>query len=147
MGKHWLCASRLGQDIFGGAWCPKSQITTESTEWIEIDLHKVHVITGSATQGRFGNGQGAEYTESYLLEYWRPALSKWVRYRDVLGEEVIFITFITLPSRTCESASIFAPRRLSRPGRHYPLLLIALIDVFDTLSHPALYKHTNLTDK
>uniref|UniRef100_A0ABD2WIM6 F5/8 type C domain-containing protein n=1 Tax=Trichogramma kaykai TaxID=54128 RepID=A0ABD2WIM6_9HYME len=80
---------RLNQDLFGGAWCPKPQITTESTEWIEIDLRRVHVITGSGTQGRFGNGQGAEFAEAYLLEYWRPALGKWVRYRDVRGEEVI----------------------------------------------------------
>ncbi|XP_058790512.1 discoidin domain-containing receptor 2-like [Phymastichus coffea] len=81
---------RLGQDINGGAWCPKSQITTETTEWIEIDLRRVHVITATGSQGRFGNGQGVEFAEAYLLEYWRPALGgKWVRYRDVQGEEVI----------------------------------------------------------
>ncbi|KAL0101425.1 hypothetical protein PUN28_018925 [Cardiocondyla obscurior] len=32
---------------------------------------------------------GAEFTEYYLLEYWRPRLGKWVRYRDFKGEEVI----------------------------------------------------------
>ncbi|XP_028032139.1 discoidin domain-containing receptor 2 [Bombyx mandarina] len=78
---------RLNQDIKGGAWCPRSQITTESTEWLEIDLHTVHVITGAGTQGRFGNGQGQEYAEAYVLEYWRPKLGKWVRYRSLDGQE------------------------------------------------------------
>lgn len=80
---------RLDQDIKGGAWCPRSQITTESLEWLEIDLHSVHVITGTGTQGRFGNGQGQEYAEAYVLEYWRPKLAKWVRYRSLDGQEIL----------------------------------------------------------
>ncbi|CAG9558828.1 unnamed protein product [Danaus chrysippus] len=80
---------RLNQETKGGAWCPKPQITTESTEWLEIDLHTVHVITGTGTQGRFGNGQGAEYAEAYVLEYWRPKLGKWVRYRGIDGQEIL----------------------------------------------------------
>ncbi|XP_066592179.1 discoidin domain-containing receptor 2-like isoform X2 [Prorops nasuta] len=47
------------------------------------------MITATATQGRFGNGNGVEYAEAYMLEYWRPRLAKWVRYRDIKGEEVI----------------------------------------------------------
>ncbi|CAB3226095.1 unnamed protein product [Arctia plantaginis] len=80
---------RLNQDIKGGAWCPRSQITTESTEWLEIDLHSVHVVTGTGTQGRFGNGQGQEYAEAYVIEYWRPKLGKWVRYRTIDGQEIL----------------------------------------------------------
>ncbi|CAH2034880.1 unnamed protein product, partial [Iphiclides podalirius] len=80
---------RLNQEIRGGAWCPKSQITTESTEWLEVNLHTVHVITGAGTQGRFGNGQGQEYAEAYVLEYWRPKLGKWVRYRAADGQEIL----------------------------------------------------------
>jgi len=81
-------ASRLRQESHGGAWCPKQQITTEPREWLEINLHTVHMITATATQGRFGNGQGVEYSEAYMLEYWRPKLGKWVRYRNFRGEEV-----------------------------------------------------------
>ncbi|XP_018915516.2 LOW QUALITY PROTEIN: discoidin domain-containing receptor 2 [Bemisia tabaci] len=80
---------RIRSEILGGAWCPKQQITTESREWLEIDLHSVHVITAAETQGRFGNGQGQEFAEAYLIEYWRPKLGKWVRYRDVKGNEVL----------------------------------------------------------
>nr|KAF7415573.1 hypothetical protein H0235_012165 [Vespula pensylvanica] len=79
---------RLKTESLGGAWCPKNQITKEAKEWLEIDLHTVHLITATATQGRFGNGQGVEYSEAYLLEYWRPRLGKWVRYRDIKGQEV-----------------------------------------------------------
>jgi hypothetical protein len=38
--------------------------------------------------GRFGNGQGQEFAEHFLLEYWRESLAKWVRYKDTKGEEV-----------------------------------------------------------
>ncbi|WP_431308935.1 discoidin domain-containing protein, partial [Halalkalibacter flavus] len=76
---------RVRTENHGGAWCPKQQITTEPKEWLEIDLHSVHVITGAETQGRFGNGQGQEFAEAYVLEYWRPRLGKWVRYRNIKG--------------------------------------------------------------
>lgn len=79
---------RVRTDYNGGAWCPKNQITTEPREWIEINLHFVHVITATGVQGRFGNGQGAEFTEAYLIDYWRPKLGKWVRYKDAKGNEV-----------------------------------------------------------
>ncbi|KAL0115805.1 hypothetical protein PUN28_010981 [Cardiocondyla obscurior] len=81
--------ARLKQENYGGAWCPRQQITAEPREWLEIDLHTVHTITATGTQGRFGNGQGVEYSEAYMLEYWRPKLGKWVRYRNFRGEEVI----------------------------------------------------------
>ncbi|XP_041987229.1 discoidin domain-containing receptor 2-like [Aricia agestis] len=80
---------RLNKEIKSGAWCPKPQITTESTEWLEINLHSVYVITGVGTQGRFGNSQGVEYAEAYMLEYWRPKLAKWVRYQGADGQEIL----------------------------------------------------------
>ena len=47
------------------------------------------MITGSETMGRFGNGMGAEFSESYILEYWRDRLGKWVRYRNIENQEVL----------------------------------------------------------
>ena len=38
---------------------------------------------------RFGNGQGVEFAESYVLEYFRPGLGRWARYRNREGNEVI----------------------------------------------------------
>ena len=47
------------------------------------------MITGSETMGRFGNGLGAEFSEFYILEYWRDRLDKWVRYRNIENSEVM----------------------------------------------------------
>ena len=64
-------------------------IGKDGSEWIEISLDKIHVITGTETMGRFGNGQGAEFAENYMLEYFRPRLNKWVRYRSIENTEVM----------------------------------------------------------
>lgn len=74
----------------GGAWCPKGQISTESYEWLQVDLDGYHLIRGIAVQGRFGNGQGREYAEEFLIEYWRPGINKWVRYTNRSG---IYVSF------------------------------------------------------
>lgn len=57
-------------------------------EYLEIDLLHMHVVTAIKTQGRFGKGQGQEYSEAYVLEYWRPGFSKWVRWKNTQGKEV-----------------------------------------------------------
>ncbi|XP_034232582.1 discoidin domain-containing receptor 2-like [Thrips palmi] len=81
--------ARIRTEGHGGAWCPQQQATADPSEWLQVELHSVHVITAVETQGRFGNGQGQEYAEAFILEYWRPSLDKWVRYRDQEGEEVL----------------------------------------------------------
>lgn len=75
-----------------GAWCPAQQISQDVIEYLEINLNSLHIITDVATQGRFGNGQGLEYAEEYMLEYWRPGLSKWIRYKNALGQEVCILS-------------------------------------------------------
>lgn len=82
------CSSSVRTERFGGAWCPQKPATAEPEEWLQVDLKTIHMITATGTQGRFGNGQGVEYAEAYMLEYWRPRLNKWIRYRNNLGEEV-----------------------------------------------------------
>lgn len=72
----------------GGAWCPKAQISSEVREYLEVDLGRDHLITKTETQGRFGNGQGQEYAESFLVEYWRESLGQWVVYKDSKGSKV-----------------------------------------------------------
>jgi len=47
---HLICGSRLGKDIYGGAWCPKEVIAPGVREWIEIDLHREYRLTRTATQ-------------------------------------------------------------------------------------------------
>eukprot|EP00095_Tigriopus_kingsejongensis_P008801 maker-scaffold1329_size47409-snap-gene-0.14 protein:Tk08801 transcript:maker-scaffold1329_size47409-snap-gene-0.14-mRNA-1 annotation:"discoidin domain-containing receptor 2 isoform x7" len=81
--------ARVRVDQNGGAWCPKNIIEQEAVEWLAIDLGSVHALTAVETQGRFGNGLGKEFAEAYILEYYRPRLNKWVRYRTKHEKEVL----------------------------------------------------------
>lgn len=79
---------RLRVEKAGGAWCPKQQIEHDVREYIEVDLGVVHTITGIQTQGRYDHGRGQEYTEEYTIEYWRPSLNMWKKYKRWDGKEV-----------------------------------------------------------
>ena len=73
-----LC--RVRQDIRGGAWCPRSVIQAGVEEWLQVNLHKQFWISGVETQGRFGGGQGQEFTEHYQIQYWRQEIGRrWER--------------------------------------------------------------------
>ncbi|KAL9926557.1 discoidin domain-containing receptor 2 [Glossina fuscipes fuscipes] len=81
--------ARLKVDNNGGAWCPKHMVSRGLKEYLQIDLLQVHVITSVRTQGRFGKGQGQEYTEAYVVEYWRPGMEKWKRWKTFQGKEIL----------------------------------------------------------
>ncbi len=49
----------------------------------------MHVVTAVLTQGRFGNGRGAEYTEAYKLDYWRPGMTDFIQYHDSIGRTIM----------------------------------------------------------
>eukprot|EP00102_Acyrthosiphon_pisum_P008310 XP_003244755.1 PREDICTED: discoidin domain-containing receptor tyrosine kinase B-like [Acyrthosiphon pisum] len=74
--------ARIRQEKNGGAWCPKAQISSEVREYLEIDLDEDHLVTWTETQGRWGNGQGQEFTEAFTVEYWRRSIGRWVEYKD-----------------------------------------------------------------
>ena len=63
-------------------------VSRDAKEYLEINLEELYVITGCRTQGRFGNGQGQEYAEEYMIEYWRPNFTKWIRWKNRAGKEV-----------------------------------------------------------
>ena len=65
----------------------------DTKEWLEVDLGAMHVVTAVLTQGRFGNGRGAEFTEAYKLHYWRPGMSNFIEYYDSIGRNVSHFTF------------------------------------------------------
>ncbi|ENN72269.1 hypothetical protein YQE_11130, partial [Dendroctonus ponderosae] len=95
----------------GGAWCPATQATPDTNEFIEVDLKTVHMITATETQGRFGNGQGVEFAEAYMLEFYRPRLQKWKRYRTKANEEEIKGNINTyLESKTILDPPIWASK-------------------------------------
>ncbi|XP_033150758.1 discoidin domain-containing receptor 2 [Drosophila busckii] len=81
--------ARLKVDNNGGAWCPKHMVSRALKEYLQIDLLQVHLVSAIRTQGRFGKGQGQEYTEAYVLEYWRPGFEKWLRWKSIQGKEIL----------------------------------------------------------
>ncbi|CAJ0576746.1 unnamed protein product, partial [Mesorhabditis spiculigera] len=81
--------SRIRTTLGGGAWCPKNQINITSTEWLQITFPTEMLITAVETQGRDHNGEGAEFAQAYRIEYLRPSLDGWARYRDGAGKETI----------------------------------------------------------
>ena len=85
-----LSILRLNGDQNGGAWCLASPVSCEldNNEWIQVDLGKMHLVTGVKTQGRLGNGRGAEYTKAYKLHYWRPGMTDFIEYHDSLGRKI-----------------------------------------------------------
>lgn len=66
-------------------------VSRDAKEYLEINLDELYVITGTKTQGRYGNGQGQEYAEEYMIEYWRTGFAQWVRWKNREGKEVLFI--------------------------------------------------------
>ncbi|XP_014675516.1 PREDICTED: discoidin domain-containing receptor A-like, partial [Priapulus caudatus] len=82
----------LRKELNEGAWCPASPNNGSAShvyEWLEIDLGQLKVVTKVATQGRFGNGKGLEFAESYKLEYWRPGLDRFMRFKNRKGVELL----------------------------------------------------------
>lgn len=79
---------RLKVDNNGGAWCPKHMVSRGLKEYLQIDLLQMHAITEVRSQGRFGRGQGQEYTEAYVIDYWRPGFTNWKRWKNTQSKEV-----------------------------------------------------------
>jgi hypothetical protein len=64
-------------------------VSRNLNEYLQIDLLSLHAITSIKTQGRFGKGQGQEFTEAYVVEFWRPSFgNKWKRWKNTQGKEV-----------------------------------------------------------
>ena len=87
----YVCVYRLNQDKSGGAWCPSPQVdlTVSGLEWLQINLTERHVITGVSTQGRFGNGLGAEYVEEYWIEFSRDNGVTWHKWKNRRGNHIL----------------------------------------------------------
>ncbi len=90
--KETLALFRIRSESGSGAWCPFNQVNaTSPAEWIQIELEEESWLTAVETQGRWDHGRGREFPTAYMLEYWRPSLGKWARYKDYRGEEVSLV--------------------------------------------------------
>ena len=48
---------RIRWETNGGAWCPSQPVSSDTYEFLQVDLGRLKVVTLVETQGRFGNGQ------------------------------------------------------------------------------------------
>ncbi|XP_035018494.2 epithelial discoidin domain-containing receptor 1 isoform X4 [Hippoglossus stenolepis] len=79
---------RLSTGEGDGAWCPAGAVFPGGSEYLQIDLHKLHFLALVGTQGRHADGHGQEFARSYRLRYSRDGV-KWMTWRDRWSQQVV----------------------------------------------------------
>lgn len=74
------------------------QVDQTTYEYLQIDFDRVQRITAVETQGRYGGGNGREYSTQYMIDYWRRSIvdgdvDEWRRYHNRRGDVVSWIVF------------------------------------------------------
>ncbi|XP_043856898.1 epithelial discoidin domain-containing receptor 1 isoform X2 [Dromiciops gliroides] len=80
--------SRLESSDGDGAWCPAGPVFPMETEYLQVDLRRLHLVALVGTQGRHAGGLGKEFSPSYRLRYSRDG-QRWMDWKDRWGQEVI----------------------------------------------------------
>nr|XP_046255106.1 epithelial discoidin domain-containing receptor 1 isoform X2 [Scatophagus argus] len=71
-----------------GAWCPARAVYPSGSEYLQVDLRRLHFLALVGTQGRHADGHGQEFARSYQLRYSRDGV-KWITWKDRWGQEVV----------------------------------------------------------
>ncbi|XP_048007914.1 epithelial discoidin domain-containing receptor 1 isoform X2 [Megalobrama amblycephala] len=79
---------RLSNGEGDGAWCPAGPVFPSGSEYLQVDLHKLHFLSLVGTQGRHADGLGREFARSYRLRYSRDG-RHWMTWKDRWGQEVV----------------------------------------------------------
>uniref|UniRef100_A0A673J6S8 receptor protein-tyrosine kinase n=1 Tax=Sinocyclocheilus rhinocerous TaxID=307959 RepID=A0A673J6S8_9TELE len=79
---------RLSTGEGDGAWCPAGPVFPSSSEYLQVDLRKLHFLSLVGTQGRHADGLGREFARSYRLQYSRDG-RHWITWKDHWGQEVV----------------------------------------------------------
>uniref|UniRef100_A0AAV2MC14 receptor protein-tyrosine kinase n=1 Tax=Knipowitschia caucasica TaxID=637954 RepID=A0AAV2MC14_KNICA len=79
---------RLSTGEGDGAWCPAGAVFPTGSEYLQVDLRKLHFVALVGTQGRHADGHGREFARSYRLRYSRDGV-KWITWRDRWGTDVV----------------------------------------------------------
>ncbi|XP_043913910.1 discoidin domain-containing receptor 2-like isoform X2 [Protopterus annectens] len=80
--------ARLDREEGDGAWCPAGDPQPGGSEFLQIDLRKMHVITLVGTQGRHAKATGKEFARAYRLEYSRNG-ERWISWKDRHGRQIL----------------------------------------------------------
>uniref|UniRef100_A0A3Q3M0A3 receptor protein-tyrosine kinase n=1 Tax=Labrus bergylta TaxID=56723 RepID=A0A3Q3M0A3_9LABR len=79
---------RLSTGEGDGAWCPAGAVFPSGSEYLQVDLHKLHFLALVGTQGRHADGHGQEFARNYRLRYSRDGV-KWMTWKDRWSQEVV----------------------------------------------------------
>uniref|UniRef100_A0A7N6BS39 receptor protein-tyrosine kinase n=1 Tax=Anabas testudineus TaxID=64144 RepID=A0A7N6BS39_ANATE len=79
---------RLSTGEGDGAWCPAGAVFPSGSEYLQVDLHKLHFLALVGTQGRHADGHGQEFARSYRLRYSRDGV-KWITWKDRWSQDVV----------------------------------------------------------
>ncbi|XP_036401413.1 retinoschisin 1a [Megalops cyprinoides] len=76
--------ARLNNQGFGCAWLSKFQ---DTSQWLQIDLKEVSVVSGILTQGRC---DADEWVTKYSIQYRTYDHLNWIYYKDQTGNNRVF---------------------------------------------------------
>ncbi|XP_033967705.1 retinoschisin 1a [Pseudochaenichthys georgianus] len=76
--------ARLNSEGFGCAWLSKFQ---DNSQWVEIDLMEVKLVSGILTQGRC---DADEWITKYSVQYRTDEKLNWIYYKDQTGNNRVF---------------------------------------------------------
>ncbi|XP_075897161.1 epithelial discoidin domain-containing receptor 1 isoform X2 [Nelusetta ayraudi] len=79
---------RLSTGEGDGAWCPAGAVYPSGSEYLQVDLRKLHFLALVGTQGRHADGHGQEFARSYRLRYSRDGV-KWMTWKDRWSQEIV----------------------------------------------------------
>ncbi|XP_043958126.1 retinoschisin 1a isoform X1 [Gambusia affinis] len=81
----WLPSkARLNGQGFGCAWLSKFQ---DNSQWLQIDLKEVMVVSGILSQGRC---DADEWVTKYSVQYRTDEKLNWIYYKDQTGNNRVF---------------------------------------------------------
>ncbi|KAK2083064.1 Retinoschisin [Saguinus oedipus] len=104
--------ARLNSQGFGCAWLSKFQ---DSSQWLQIDLKEIKVISGILTQGRCDID---EWMTKYSVQYRTDEHLNWIYYKDQTGNNRVFYGN---SDRTSTVQNLLRPPIISRFIRLIPL--------------------------
>ncbi|XP_006893890.1 PREDICTED: retinoschisin [Elephantulus edwardii] len=104
--------ARLNSQGFGCAWLSKFQ---DSSQWLQIDLKEIKVISGILTQGRCDID---EWMTKYSVQYRTDENLNWIYYKDQTGNNRVFYGN---SDRTSTVQNLLRPPIISRFIRLIPL--------------------------
>lgn len=76
--------ARLNSQGFGCAWLSKFQ---DNSQWLQIDLREVAVVSGVLTQGRC---DAEEWVTKFSIQYRSDESLNWIYYKDQTGNNRVF---------------------------------------------------------